>query len=218
MKTVLIAATAVAALLAGSANAAVTFYSYGVGAPIDPLVTNFGGDTLGAQPTTAAAGFSWAGGGSGVILDTTSGIGAEPAVFPGAYGTGNYLSVQGGDSETLNVSNPDIHDLIIYSGSLDNYNTISFGGPGVSYTGTQLGLISGAANGAQTAANTNGVFVFSFSAPVTSVTFSSSSNSYEIASIEAGVPEPAVWGMMLVGFGGMGAAMRARRKQAAATA
>jgi hypothetical protein len=30
------------------------------------------------------------------------------------------------------------------------------------------------------------------------------------------VPEPAVWGMMLVGFGGMGAAMRQRRKAIAA--
>jgi hypothetical protein len=33
-----------------------------------------------------------------------------------------------------------------------------------------------------------------------------------------GVPEPGVWAMMLVGFGGLGAAMRSRRKQAAATA
>jgi len=32
------------------------------------------------------------------------------------------------------------------------------------------------------------------------------------------VPEPAVWGMMLVGFGGMGAAMRQRRKAAVAAA
>lgn len=32
------------------------------------------------------------------------------------------------------------------------------------------------------------------------------------------VPEPAAWAIMLVGFGGIGAAIRARRKQAAATA
>jgi hypothetical protein len=32
------------------------------------------------------------------------------------------------------------------------------------------------------------------------------------------VPEPATWAMMLVGFGGLGVAMRSRRKQAAATA
>jgi len=32
------------------------------------------------------------------------------------------------------------------------------------------------------------------------------------------VPEPATWAMMLVGFGGLGVAMRARRKQSTATA
>jgi hypothetical protein len=36
--------------------------------------------------------------------------------------------------------------------------------------------------------------------------------------ISPGVPEPATWAMMLVGFGGLGAAMRARRKQALAAA
>jgi hypothetical protein len=34
----------------------------------------------------------------------------------------------------------------------------------------------------------------------------------------AGVPEPATWAMMLVGFGGLGAAMRGRRKLAVAAA
>ena len=36
--------------------------------------------------------------------------------------------------------------------------------------------------------------------------------------ITGGVPEPATWAMMLVGFGGLGIAMRTRRKQAAASA
>jgi len=34
--------------------------------------------------------------------------------------------------------------------------------------------------------------------------------------IQGGVPEPATWAMMLVGFGGMGALLRQRRRQAAA--
>jgi len=35
------------------------------------------------------------------------------------------------------------------------------------------------------------------------------------ADFAAGVPEPATWAMMLFGFGGLGAAIRSRRKQAA---
>jgi hypothetical protein len=40
----------------------------------------------------------------------------------------------------------------------------------------------------------------------------------EQVSVGSGVPEPAAWAMMLIGFGAMGAAMRSRRKAAIATA
>ena len=40
-----------------------------------------------------------------------------------------------------------------------------------------------------------------------SITVSSGSNSFEIADI-AGVPEPAAWAMMLLGFAGLGAGIR----------
>jgi len=39
-----------------------------------------------------------------------------------------------------------------------------------------------------------------------------------VAVTGSAVPEPATWAMMLVGFGGLGAAMRSRRKASAATA
>ena len=41
-------------------------------------------------------------------------------------------------------------------------------------------------------------------------------NTFEILNTDASVPEPASWAMMLIGFGGLGAAMRARRKAVAA--
>ena len=213
-----LAVAGVLGLLAGSATAGIGFYSFGTGAPNAPLVTNFSGDSVGDQPTTAAPGFSWASGGTATILDTTSGLGAEPATAPGVYGAGNYLSVEGGTTETLDVSNPDITEIFVYIGSLDPGNSIFFAGPNVTYTGVQMGVVSGADNGNQGAAGTNGVFEFSFYSPITSVTFTTPQNSFEIASISAGVPEPAAWALMLVGVGGIGAAMRSRRRQAAATA
>ena len=63
-------------------------------------------------------------------------------------------------------------------GSLDPYNTISFGGPGaVSYTGGDLATLTHAIDdGDQQSGSSNGLFAFSFAAPVTSVTFTSSEN------------------------------------------
>ena len=51
----------------------------------------------------------------------------------------------------------------------------------------------------------------------TSANFPSSLFVATISSVTA-VPEPATWAMMLVGFGGLGAALRSRRKGVAATA
>ena len=41
---------------------------------------------------------------------------------------------------------------------------------------------------------------------------------WQITERDAGVPEPASWALMLTGFGGLGAMLRARRRPAAATA
>jgi hypothetical protein len=48
-------------------------------------------------------------------------------------------------------------------------------------------------------------------ASVTSITFSSTNNSFEFDNLAAGIPEPVTWGLMIVGFGGIGAMMRRRR-------
>lgn len=40
---------------------------------------------------------------------------------------------------------------------------------------------------------------------------------YEILNT-AGVPEPTSWALMIVGFGGVGAALRGRRRESAVTA
>jgi hypothetical protein len=67
-------------------------------------------------------------------------------------------------------------------------------------------------------------FGVTFSGTAESVNFSGTANyivydDITLGSSTPGVPEPATWAMMLVGFGGLGAAMRsARRKQAALAA
>jgi hypothetical protein len=155
-------------------------------------------------------------GGTGVVLDPalSGGNGAEPAIV-GGFDTGNYLSIEGGHSETLDIA-PGIKFLTMYIGSIDTFNTLSFavtGGPPVVLTGANLALYSGGDNGSQPSANTNGLFTFLFNAPVTSVTFSSTTNSFEIASIGAApTPEPASWALLIFGVGLAGGMLRLARK------
>jgi hypothetical protein len=56
---------------------------------------------------------------------------------------------------------------------------------------------------------------FTINSLPTSATLDGSSLTYDLVS---NVPEPGAWAMMLVGFGGLGMAMRSRRRQVAATA
>ena len=195
--------------LAASANASVTFVDDGTALPSgETTITNF-------------ANLAGVTGSAGLFTGSQGGVSAAPALGISTFDAASYLSVQGGESATLSFSPS--HEISVYVGSLDSYNTIAFGGPGApSDTGEQLAALTTAiASGDQTDASANGRFIFDFTAPVTSVTFSSGTNAFEIASVAGapgGVPEPAAWAMMLIGMGGMGAAMRAQRKSVAATA
>ena len=117
-----------------------------------------------------------------------------------------YLVVEGKETETVALPVARTRYVDIYVGSLDAYNTISFGGPGaVSLTqAINLALTGAKDDGDQQSGLSNGLFEFSFAAPVTSVTFSSSENSLEVASVSSAVPEPSTWAMMLIGFTGLG--------------
>lgn len=57
------------------------------------------------------------------------------------------------------------------------------------------------------AANTTYRFLYTFNSPSGGATLSGNSSFYP-----AGVPEPATWAMMLIGFGGIGLATRRRRR------
>jgi hypothetical protein len=214
MKTLLLAAAA--ALVAGSANAgaSITFGSYQTALNAgENLVTDFDGGA------TAAGGFALNGDGS--FLTGSSGNGAAPAFSATTADPTQYLSLEGGQSETL--STPDIKEISFYIGSLDSYNSLTFsllGGGTESYSGSQIAALAvptGVADGNQQSGNSNGRYTFTFDTAITGVTLASNQNAFEISNIgAAGVPEPSTWAVMLMGFGAVGATLRgARRKQAA---
>jgi hypothetical protein len=205
MKTITIVSAAMfasAALVPMSNAQAMTFVSYGTALPTgETLITDF---STGANLT-----------GGTLVTGSQGGVTAAPAYSSApTFDTAQYLSVQGGQSATLTFGAT--REVSVYLGSLDAYNTLSFGGPGgATFTGADLGAVSGANNGDQTGPETDGRFVFDFSAPVTSATFTSTSNAFEVASVAsiAAVPEPASWALMLMGFGTAGAALRSSRRQ-----
>jgi hypothetical protein len=124
-----------------------------------------------------------------------------------------YLSVLGGGSATYTFAQP-VSSFEFDWGSIDSYNTLV-----VTTNDGFVGEITGSnvvdpANGNQTEADTNRLFVANGQGALfTSFTISSSENSFEIDNLAVpnAVPEPATWAVMLTGFGAVGAAMRRRR-------
>ena len=142
-------------------------------------------------------------------LETGSVSGQYAAPF---QDTTQYLAVLGGHTATLAIS-PALKSLSFYWGSIDNYNTVSFfSGSNLvaSYTGSQIP--AALADGSQGNPINNRRVSFNFGgAPITSVNFSSSQNSFELDTVSGAVPEPATWALLIAGMGMTGAAMRRRR-------
>ena len=209
LKATLVAALAALAT-AGAAQAAVTVTASSADLPLpagQTLVWDFDG--------LQALGFGLSLSGGAAVYDGSdgliSGIAAPP---PGT--TTNYLAVLGGGKAILTT--PDITTLSLYMGSPDDYNQIRFNYVGGGYdilNGVQLA--NGAVGGDQSVGRRMNYYFNG--ARVSSVEFTSSQNSFEFDNIAAGVPEPATWAMMIIGFGLAGSAVRSnRRKMAAAYA
>ncbi|HZZ66810.1 MAG TPA: PEPxxWA-CTERM sorting domain-containing protein [Phenylobacterium sp.] len=160
---------------------------------------------------TLASGFTPSG---GDFFTGTSGIAAAP---PGDGTT--YLGVQPNNSFTLTDNNASsLVAISFFMGSPDDYNGLSLTvngtkGP-INLTGTQIWGGAPAGNGDQS----EGFLVtYTFSPDtVHSLTFSSTSPAFEVDNIAGMVPEPATWGLMIMGFGAAGAMLRGKRKQAVA--
>jgi hypothetical protein len=205
LRLLALAATAATALAATAANAEIKFvFTPGAASPDGGFTVV---DTFDNANGLAGSGFQ-------IKTPPADSEGAPPANSIPA-GTA-YLSVLGGGSATYTFASP-VSSFEFDWGSVDSYNTLT-----INSTGADPVVVPGlsfpnAANGNQTDAGTNGLFRVYATAGETfsSVTFASSQNSFEVDNLAVGgVPEPASWALMILGFGGAGAALRTRRRQA----
>jgi hypothetical protein len=110
-----------------------------------------------------------------------------------------------------------------YWGSIDSYNTLELlnrtGGVIASFTGNNF---ADPANGGQNSPLTNRRAYFDLTGAdreLGALRFISTSYAFETDTFAFNVvPEPATWALMILGFGGVGAMVRHRRRQGPATA
>ena len=224
LRLLALAATAVTALAAASAASAATIAvtaTPGVDITM-PLITDFNSDESGAI-TDLAAGYTFSQDALAFTRDgnlgLASGVSAPPpADMNGPVGS-FYETVEGNGSATL-TSDKGLTTFQFYMGSPDDYNSITFNfvdssiDP-ITLSGAAIWGGSPQGNGDQSQGFTVN---YTFSSQVKSVNFASSQNSFEFDKLAGGVPEPASWALMILGFGGAGAALRGQRRRQAAAA
>ena len=208
---------AVLATLTLSAHAGLTTsVSAGPTSAVSGAVTfNFGTSTVDnsgpvASPLSATFGIASYAGGKLFNMDTLgiSGVSARPV-----GSTGNYWSIQGGQSGTVSFATPLSYYGFLW-GSPDalGWNSVTF------YNGSEsLGTFSGTLVAASNAWGNSGYFNVSTTdgSKITSISFTANQNAFETDnhSFITAVPEPETYVLMLAGLGLLG--VMARRKKAA---
>jgi hypothetical protein len=213
MNKLALAAAAATLMMAGSANAMITvsqsaYYTYA-----DDVLAFSDSKVVCSFDAACASGynFTFAGGspapGTGIYTGSSNGVTAAP---PGD-GTA-YASVLGPDGTATLTFSAGVKNISFFMGSPDQYNAITFYDAGNNPLGTFNGteFTGPPANGDQGLGER---ITFNFNgAAVTKATFGSSQNSFEFDRVGAAVPEPTSWALMILGFGGIGAAIRSRRR------
>ena len=204
------------ALMATSANAAVTLDG---STPYDAALAS-GQTSVVNFDTPNAAGYTFQESLTGLIYSGAdglhAGIAAPPATSPITVDQTNYMALQKGYVATLDT--PFLKSLSLFVGSLDPTNSITFNGTG-GFTQTFLGsTLFNPAQGNQSNGDNNRRFFFTFDPTdkVNQIVFTSGENSFEfdnIGALASGVPEPATWAMMLLGFGGIGFMLRSGKRR-----
>lgn len=207
MRTKLLAAAAAMSFVAfaGTANAAVTLTAVPGTDPYSGPTPTFTFEA--PAPVTGGA----------IRTGNLSGVAAQP------FGsTGNYLTVgpTDGSPALLNLSAfANIAQISFIWGSVDSYNTLQV-------LGRDLTTVLATFTGADAAVNPNGNQTLPITNPVAflnitgadqfnigGLRLASTQNAFEIdnVAIQAAIPEPGTWALMLLGFGFIGASMRSRR-------
>jgi len=115
------------------------------------------------------------------------------------------------------LTTPGIRGFSLYSGTLDNYNSMKFyfRDGTTETTPTKLrDFVPKSSSGRRlTGQDRDGRMHVGFSKTLVGVEVSSSGNTFEISDFGAStvVPEPATWALMITGFGAAGAMLRRRR-------
>jgi len=208
----LAAAAALAVLWSTASSAAVTVYSSEADFDAAAAVTRYSVDTAGAvggffgQKTYAQNGVSFAASAVSALYKV---LPSDPA--GGAYGAGNFLSFQAYDSTTSGTITGSSNSLGFTFGSYNGGgSTVTFSGTGFSQTVALPGN------------PTTGFFGVISDTPLGAISFTSARGIVDITTFStaavAAVPEPATWAMLLIGFGAVGSAVRARRRTLATLA
>jgi hypothetical protein len=118
---------------------------------------------------------------------------------------GQFLSIGARDEGSYTLSLANIQVLSFVVGSLDAYNSVTLRNT----NGSIFETLQGSALAGLTGPGQNGRVTYDFQGmKLGSITFSSSQAAFEIDQIYSAAPEPATWGMMILGFGIAGAALR----------
>lgn len=152
-----------------------------------------------------------------VFGSSVSGFAAQPSVGS----TGNFGAVMGDGTATFLFAPTSLFAFTL--GSLDTYNALTLlfvDGTSQTYNGGQI--INGLSfpSGNQISGESNGQVRYTVNGGslIKGVTFNSGSNSFEFDNLATGglgeVPEPATWGLMILGLGVAGSMLRRRRAAA----
>jgi hypothetical protein len=224
LRLLALASTAATALVATGASAATYSINTLFGVHInEPLITDFNSTEGGAL--LIAPGYQFNQGPDNLAftrdggLGLASGVSAPPPadnLVPGAF----YETVLGNGGQATLTADTAIYNFQFYMGSPDDYNRVVFtfadGATPLTLQGKQIWGGAPDGNGDQSQGFT---VSYHFNDAVNSVTFTSGDqNAFEFDKLAGGVPEPASWALMILGFGGAGAALRGRRRLASLTA